>query len=120
MLYSVALCCHFVFRACVRAGLLGVEEGTAFVIPCYVVQVFRFSVRTLSTSSPHRHRPSPAHAKWSVYTFTGSKEETGSTHVTVFRSTTACSVLARLSTFWNSLTRCRMRECMYALEHLMW
>lgn len=30
------------------------------------------------------------------------------------------SGLARLSTFWNSATRWRIRECMYALEHLMW
>jgi len=40
--------------------------------------------------------------------------------VTVFLSAVATSVLARLSTFWNSATRWRMRECMYAFEHLMW
>lgn len=42
------------------------------------------------------------------------------THDAVFRSTTATSVFALFSTFWNSLTRWRIRECMYAFEHLMW
>jgi len=40
--------------------------------------------------------------------------------LTVFLSVVATSVFALLRTFWNSETRKRMRECMYAFEHLMW
>lgn len=41
------------------------------------------------------------------------------TYVTVLLSPVATSVFALFSTFWNSVTRCRILECMYALEHLM-
>ena len=37
-----------------------------------------------------------------------------------FFSAAWVSGLARLRTFRKSETRARMRECMYALEHLMW
>lgn len=40
-------------------------------------------------------------------------------HLAVFRSV-ATSVFALFKTFWNSATRCLIRECMYAFEHLMW
>lgn len=40
--------------------------------------------------------------------------------LTVLLSCTATSGLARLRILRNSATRCRIRECMYAFEHLMW
>ena len=50
------------------------------------------------------------------------RSETG-THLTVLRSLApdvSFSTRARFRTLRNSVTRARMRECMYALEHLMW
>ena len=40
--------------------------------------------------------------------------------VAVLLSCTATSGFARLRIFKNSATRCRILECMYAFEHLMW
>lgn len=66
------------------------------MIPWYVIQSFPSS-RHLGS---HRMvRPLRKSIEW------GSRYAGYRTHDAVFRSTTATSVFALLSTFWNSLTR---------------